>query len=282
MKDIVVGLYNSMSVKLKDIAQNEQNPVRTATMQTHVVSQTIAELKSYVLGYQFQEREEEIDFFKNLKPLLYSSLLYYNRVLEIEINAPVSQEDRRLFFEQELRRISNFFERKRHWVTYYRTYATYLDEKYFLRNESASDPTGLEHSLTSDTRFCTIGSVNFSRIRCCEMLTKELERRLQQLSGLSTPTESISTDYELRWTASKADAIELLYILRSAGAFNNGTADMKQIATWFEQTLHIDLGNYYRVIQGIRIRKKNLTQFWDRAKQSFTQWVDETDENPRF
>lgn len=87
--------------------------------------------------------------------------------------------------------------------------------------------------------------------------------------------------HKLHWTGSKASLIELVYALQCGGVFNNGNADLKQIATYFEQAFDVELGNYYRVFQDFRIRKNSRTQFIDELKKVLEKRMDDTDEHPK-
>ena len=72
-----------------------------------------------------------------------------------------------------------------------------------------------------------------------------------------------------------------MYALQRKGCFNNGQAEIKEIAEFFEQTMDIDLGNYYRTFQEIRIRKSGRTNFLDQLKTVLIQYMDEVDLNFR-
>ncbi|MFT4062260.1 MAG: RteC domain-containing protein [Edaphocola sp.] len=48
------------------------------------------ELKVYLTKYGFSDDEDEIDFFKNIKPQILGKLIYYNKVYRIETTCPVS------------------------------------------------------------------------------------------------------------------------------------------------------------------------------------------------
>ncbi len=50
--------------------------------------------------------------------------------------------------------------------------------------------------------------------------------------------------------------MELVYALHLNGSFNNGSADLKQIFEWLENSLEIDFGNVYSNFRDIRMRKK--------------------------
>jgi hypothetical protein len=68
---------------------------------------------------------------------------------------------------------------------------------------------------------------------------------------------------KLFWTGSKTDLTELIYALHSSGAINSGTADIKELASAFEQIFNIELGNYYHTFIEIRARKSSKTKFLD-------------------
>lgn len=66
---------------------------------------------------------------------------------------------------------------------------------------------------------------------------------------------------KLKWTAPRVALTELLYALILEGVFNNGTADLKDIAEFFEYIFEIDLGQYRRTFLEIRARKSDKTKF---------------------
>lgn len=46
------------------------------------------ELREFIHKYNFQDSEEEIDFFKYVKPLILSKLIYYNDIYILELRKP--------------------------------------------------------------------------------------------------------------------------------------------------------------------------------------------------
>lgn len=84
----------------------------------------------------------------------------------------------------------------------------------------------------------------------------------------------------LNWTLSKTDLIELVYALHSGGAFNKGTATIADIARFFEQVLHIQLGNTSMTFQEI-LRRKDSTAFLERLKEKLNEHITNIEERPR-
>ena len=113
----------------------------------------------------------------------------------------------------------------------------------------------------------------------------ELLKRLDRLEAycfsqnkkINLPDEPFSLS-SFQWTASKANLIELIYALQSAGVFNNGQIGIKKIAKTFETLFQIDLGNYYHVFNEMRLRKKTRTTFLDHLKEKVIQKMDTMDE----
>lgn len=106
-------------------------------------------------------------------------------------------------------------------------------------------------------------------------------RRLQSPEFLQDIAYANTGDsnQKLTWTASKTDLVELLYGIFYTSALNNGTLNLKQIATFLETTFDISIGDFYRTYLQMRIRK-NRTAFLNRMKKVLEEKMDELDENP--
>ena len=65
-----------------------------------------------------------------------SKIIYYNTVYQTELRFPSgSVEVQKAYLRSEIERISAFFQKNLSFYQYYRTKATYLDNKYFLRGK---------------------------------------------------------------------------------------------------------------------------------------------------
>ena len=69
-----------------------------------------------------------------------------------------------------------------------------------------------------------------------------------------------------------------MYALHSEGVFNNGAADLKDIAEYFEHVFEIDLGQYRRTFLEIRVRKSERTKFINSLKENLTKRMDNSDD----
>jgi len=105
--------------------------------------QILQELLSLIEENEFQSPQEEIRFFKDIKPLFSATLLYWHRRYKLELRVPVRGKGIiRKYWKAELHRLSRFLQQHLGFCGYLRTGETRLDEQYFLRSnrESENDP----------------------------------------------------------------------------------------------------------------------------------------------
>ncbi len=50
----------------------------------------LKELRSLVMDFQFKSKSQEVYFFKNIKPQVYSKLIYYIKLFNVESKRPRS------------------------------------------------------------------------------------------------------------------------------------------------------------------------------------------------
>ena len=137
-------------------------------------------------------------------------------------------------------------------------------------------------SFETDLRSTTLYDLKISKILAYELLSKFIKDSINKLETGNELQKNRNPDIlKLKWRASKVSLIELLYALQSSGCFNNGSIDLKNLATNFENLFNIDLGNYYRVFQEIRIRKQSGTSFLDQLRDQLLKRMDNSDENPK-
>ena len=276
-------LYSQMEKDLEQIRMEEVHSLQLSERSIRVVKHAMEQLQEYISGYDFKNRQEEIHFFKEVKPLFYSRFIYHLKIFRIEIRRPNgSNKTQEKYLFSELDRLKHFFDNNLEFYQYYRSGATYLDESYFLRNNHNIFSTLDANFFNNDPRFCTSHDFKVAKILANELVKIYLNTALEQLARKDDPPRlTQSAGISLFWTSPKAALIELLYALQSVGAFNNGAADIKQLASFFETVFQVDLGNFYHVFQEIRIRKKTRTSFLDLLKDKLIQRMDEADENYR-
>ena len=70
--------------------------------------------------------------------------------------------------------------------------------------------------------------------------------------------------------------MELIYAAQATGCFNNGKADIKELAIYFARVFNIDLGDFYRNFLEIKNRQ-NPTKFLELLKDNLIKKIEQQD-----
>ena len=211
-----------------------------------LVERYIKQLQAQIGKKPFASQEEEINFFKHIKPQFFSKLIYYGRLFNIESKRPRGSNAAQVkYLKNQIEKFQIFFNDNLEFYNYYRRGAISLDEQYFIRgNRDLRLPLESFHFINMD-----------------DLKENPMER----------PSK-------LFWTGSKTDLIELLYALHYSKCINSGTADIKELASHFEHFYNVDLGNYYHTFIEIRSRKTGRTKFLDRLIEMLKQRMEGLDD----
>ena len=238
------------------------------------------ELKLHVNENGFISRQEEILFFKEYKPQISAKLIFFIQIFNIESKKPVGTGKQvKKYFSNFLKEINDFKVNNVNFYKYYRSEGVYLDEKFFVRNDFNLHLILEPSTFNYDVTFNTSHDHKVAQILSHDLLTVYLHDQLNKLEGnLFAPPENSPCPNPLKWTDNKNALIELIYALQAAGSFNNGKADVKEIARCIEVNFDIDLGDLYRNFHELRLRKTNRTKYLDALKESLIKRMDTIDE----
>lgn len=236
----------------------------------------LVELKSMVIRYGFPDKSSEIGFFKEIKPVAYSNLLFYQTLFELEsFRSIIGAEAMIQYMKNKLNEIQVYIEEHRETVQYYHCGYTFLDRFYFVRNTEEIPVELRGENYLIDEEFNTWQDYNFSVIRSNEMLQKYLNK---QIVGLENPHESgeLQQLNQLDWTANKIDLVELVYALYYSRAINNGKITIKELGKLIGQIFNVEISkDVYRYYIEIQQRKIEQTKFIGHLQSVLQQQIDQ-------
>jgi len=266
LKQFVDELKARMNVQIESISMDQADPLARTSHLIAFIESYIGDLKQFVIKYKFKDQKEEIEFFKCIKPGFVSQLLFNQRLFRIQLFEAFNDKESKIkFYQKNLNRIQIFLERNMEFYQYVLSNQDHMDGKYFLRIN------GSRRTFDVDDRFSTFFDIKLCKILCNQWIKEYLLKTAQKLHS------DESSNSVLTWTASKTDLVELVYALHVLGVFNKGSADVKQIATHFENVFNVTLGNYYRTFQEIRIRKTGQVNFINQLKEGLLKLITERD-----
>lgn len=120
--------------KLQSIEHSEGDILQIVPSAIKVMEEMFKEIKAFISDYKFRSEDEEIKFFKEIKPQLFSKLIYYQKIYRIEAMRPNgSDEAQKKYINKELDRLKDFFDENLDFYKYYRSNGTHFDKICFMR-----------------------------------------------------------------------------------------------------------------------------------------------------
>jgi hypothetical protein len=273
--EIILDLENDLS-RMKKVSEKVSDQMEYAIGHCKIALDRMREL---VIKQGFPDQESEIYFFKKIKPTVYSKLLYYRAVFDLESKCQKAESSViRRYLQKRLYKINEYMEEHQVKVQYFKCGFKHLDEKYFVRGttEIPLELRSSHHLL--DEEFFTWHDHTFSTIMANEML---IEYICKEMDKVDKPLEFNQNHYKssLKWTAHKIDLGEIIYALLYSEAVNNGNATIIELAEAFEQIFNVEIKeDIYRYRLDIQQRKIERTKFLNQLIAILRRMIDEKDE----
>lgn len=256
--EIILDLESDLS-RMKEVSEDLPEQMEYAIGHCKIA---LERMRGLVIKEGFTDRKSEIYFFKKIKPDVYSKLLYYQAVFELESNRHETDRDRLgKYFQKKLDMIMEYMNQHHVNVQYFRCNFKHLDEKYFVR-ENMEIPLELRdsHHLL-DENFFTWHDHTFSTIMANEMLIEYIRKEMKKQEKPDGYDRSHFIS-RIKWTGHKIDLAEIIYALQYSDAVNNGNATIKDLAEAFELIFNVEIKkDIYRFRPEIQQRKMEQTKF---------------------
>lgn len=281
MKDFYTRISGKIKIELQTVdLEGCDISIKESVRMIKLLEDCLSELRDYFLVLKSISVQNEIEFFKEMKPEVLGLLLYFNKIHNVELKRPIgSNETQSEYYDKELMSLTYFFERNLDFHQYYRANSTYLDEQYFIRGKSSLQLCVDSAKYILDPLFSTGYDYKVAKIICNEMLRIYLNKKKHSIEKqvIIKKSRELLPNSNLKWTGSKADATELGYSMKDSGAINYGNVDIKEIMSFIEVSFDIDLGDYYRTYVAIKSRKKDRTPFLNKLIESLIRRMEKDD-----
>lgn len=273
-------LLSDLNEQLNFIELEIDNQLTRCESSIEIILKVLINLKNLISKFKFNSETEEIQFFKEIKPQFTSKIIYYNTIFNIEMKKPNGgTRVLKKYYNNELIKLKAFFDNELEFYKYYRTGNIYLDYKYFLRGKFDIKLSVNSYYFETDKTFSTSHDYKVAKILANDLIQLYLENQLILIENKDNNEKSQrKPNTKMTWTGSKVALTELLYALHSEGVFNNGVADLKDIAEYFEHIFEIDLGQYRRTFLEIRVRKAERTKFITALNEALIKRMDNSDD----
>jgi hypothetical protein len=194
MEDLnFANIISELENNLESLKISNENVLILSQKAVGLCSDVLMEMKKTVKKNDFQSTEQEIYFFKKIKPQVYSKLIFYHTLFKIETKKPKSNLLHEKYYKRVLKKLHKYFKIKEDIFQYYLSEQEYNDELYFLReNRNITNPTDTLIPYI-DHEFSTLHDYTFSCIIAHEQLIKYIENEIHGDFGLTMPAISVET-----------------------------------------------------------------------------------------
>jgi hypothetical protein len=269
-------IITELEADLKRISMTSESMLNTAKSAIKRCRIALVELRWVVINQGFPEVLSEIRFFKEIKPVAYSRLLFYQAVFEIEsFRSKYDSERIKRYMKVKLDEIQIFMEENASSVQYFNCGFTYLDSLYFVRDRDEI-PVELRGSqYLMDEQFNTWQDHTFSVLQANDLLVEYLTREIARIDNQEQP-HHLQKLSDLSWTGNKIDLVELIYALFFSRAINNGKITIKELAGLFGRIFNLEVEkDVYRYFTEIQQRKIDQTKFIEHLKSVLQHHIDQ-------
>ena len=182
MKEYINQLVQQVENTLADFEICECNIISDSLKIVHYLYDILLELREKVKDNEFENKVDEILFFKVQKPELLGRLIYFYKMYRIETQCPTgSNEVIKHYLNQELDSLTYFFNHNLDFYQYYRSNSTLYDEYYFLRGKKDIRLCTDSSQFDKDPKFSTGYDYKVAKIIANEMLRIYLNKRIIKL-----------------------------------------------------------------------------------------------------
>ncbi|EHO09897.1 RteC domain-containing protein [Myroides odoratimimus] len=260
--------------KETDLGSLESFSMSKALEMVDYLKSVLIQIKKQVLLYGFANEEQEIDFFKNTKPLILGKLIFYNKLYFFKSESPSDIVSTKLYYQEKLNELH--LEYKKHLLysdlyKYYKTNSTHRDIEYFTTGKINKTNLVSTFSFEIDTRFSTLYDYKLARIIAYELLSEYLNQKTITHNNLS----STATKNSITWSESNSALIELIYALYVTKSINHGKVKIKKLSKALGQVFQINISdNIHHTFHRMKTRNYSRTMFLDKLKKSLEDYMD--------
>lgn len=260
-------LKKEIDAKIEQIECSEISMITKSLEASRMLVEAFRQLKSFILSYSFKDEEEEIFFFKDVKPKLCFRLIYYRKIYNIEMNRPTGIEKQREYLNDILDGINRYNTKRLDFIRYYRSCSSHLDTIYFLRGKTDTEQYLETFNYEFDPDFSTNCDFKVAKILANDMLSAYLMHEIELLNDNGMKADSFGFPATKKtWMGSKAELQEQIFSWDSAGTF--GDVPLTQLYDYIQNVFNIQLdSNLSRTFGDLKIRN-TPTPFLDKLKDA--------------
>lgn len=277
MKQLYKNILGFIEKEEKNLSAKRKIELEDAYHMVVFLRHLLTDLKSEVLSTGFENKQEEITFFKSIKPEVLGKLIYYNKIVRIESFRPCSSEMLSRYYTDHIKCLKK--EYKKHigntdFYRYHRSGRTDKDDLFFRRGNINFFDGVNSFIFEADPAFSTFYDYKTARIIAFDLIHNYLLCCLEPERSNPIFDEKVASKKVFSWTHSKNALIELIYALHVSGSLSHGRGSIKKTGRVFEELFEISLGDIHHAFHQMKFRAGEKASFLLYLKDSLEQYME--------
>lgn len=280
MKHPLHKIVSDIEKQERKFSAETSSVIDEAYKMTLYLQELLCTVKEDVIKEGFSCQEDEINFFKQVKPNILGKLIYYNKVYRIETACPANNGNLyQSYFALQLKELKQEYREyicNSDFYRYYRSGRTDRDEQYFMLGKINYNDGLNSFVFEIDPKFSTYFDYKVAKIIGNELIYNYLTTKI---TPEQNPDILLQTDEtkDIFWTQSKNALIELIYALYAAGAIAYGKIGIRKISMVFQILFRVSLNDIHNSFHRMKARSGSRTLFIDQLKSSLEEYMDKED-----
>jgi hypothetical protein len=267
----IIAVEKQLKIDLELILQSNEAMNEKAKKGVSLIKEKLSAIRKRVRETGFETEEDEIYFFRKVKPPIHGNLIFFSILSEIETSKMhMSDEELNVLISKKFSKFRKIMREHSEFVAYYNQDMTHLDKTYFLRASEIVKVTSHITSVLLDPEFNTVYDVVIANLFAMQLLQNHINIPLQIKKELRIEIPS------LKWTASKSDFIEFIYGLQATFAVNNGEVEIKELCQAMQSIFQVQIDDPYRIFIDLSNRKISPMKFIPKMEEGLLRRIKET------
>ncbi|MFH4967472.1 RteC domain-containing protein [Gaetbulibacter sp. M240] len=263
----------ALKEKLKSIDESDSENLKKIHSSYKVSLQALLQIKTIFKNSKWPDINDEINFFKTVKPMVLSKVVIFAKLHNIEIRKPnAADKVVKKYYCRIMGKLQEYIDSNIEFYNYYRTSSSRYDMHYFTRSEIDLMLNPDAAYFCTDTEFSTSHDTILATLMAFDDIILYLRRKVRGIERHNFRSKNPGVPH-FEWTAHKSDLVELIYALQASNAVNNGNATLKDLMLLFNEAFDVKIEDYSRVFYDLQARN-HKTKFLDYLKESLEIKID--------
>ncbi len=280
MRHLLHKIVSDIQKQERKLSAEASSFMDEAYEMTIFLKELLGDIKEDIINESFKTLEDEILFFKEIKPYILGKLIYYNKVYRIEIACPVDNGNlHQNYFALQLRNLKQEYQEhicNSDFYRYYRSGRTDRDEQYFTLGKINCYDGLNSYVFEIDPKFSTYFDYKVAKIIANELTYNYLTTKLSPEQNPDVLLQHEETK-DFFWTQTKNALIELIYALYACDAISHGKIGIRKISMVLQILFRVSLNDIHNSFHRMKTRAGSRTLFLDQLKYSLEEYMDKED-----